>query len=50
MSRLTEYGSGPVSGRDLELVEQRWNLKTVHEESNVKFGFKQYELEQKQAI
>src|SRR5699024_2316267 len=34
----------------LELVEHRWNIETVHKESNAKFGFKQYQLEGKQAI
>ena len=34
----------------LELVEHRWNIETVHEESNAKFGFNQYQLERKQAI
>jgi hypothetical protein len=34
----------------LELVEDRWNIETLHQESDAKFGFKQYEIERKQAI
>src|SRR5699024_6061291 len=34
----------------LDLVEVRLNIDTVNEESNAKFGFKQYQLEGKQAI
>ena len=34
----------------LELVEHRWNIETLHQESDAKFGFKQYEVERKQAI
>ena len=41
---------GRSAAEILELVEQRWNIETVHEESNAKFGFKQYQLERKQAI
>ena len=41
---------GRSAAEILELVEHRWNIETVHEESNAKFGFKQYQLERKQAI
>jgi len=41
---------GRSAAEILELVEHRWNIETVHEESNAKFGFKQYQLEGKQAI
>ena len=34
----------------LELAEHRWNIETLHQESNAKFGFKQYEVRSKQAI
>jgi hypothetical protein len=34
----------------LSLVEDRWNIETLHQQSNEKFGFKQYELRRKQAI
>jgi hypothetical protein len=41
---------GRSAAEILEFVEHRWNIETVHEESNEKFGFKQYQLERKQAI
>ena len=41
---------GRSAAEILELVEDRWNIETVHEESNQKFGLKQYEVERKQAI
>jgi hypothetical protein len=41
---------GRSAAEILELVEHRWNIETVHEESNAKFGFKQYQLERRQAI
>jgi hypothetical protein len=41
---------GRSAAEILELVEHRWNLETVHQESNEKFGFKQYELRGKQGI
>lgn len=41
---------GRSAAEILELVEHRGNIETVHEESNQKFGFKQYQLERKQAI
>ncbi|WP_273836228.1 transposase [Halococcus sp. PRR34] len=41
---------GRSAAEILEFVEHRWNIETVHEESNAKFGFKQYQLEGKQAI
>ena len=41
---------GRSAAEMLELVEHRWNIETVHEESNAKFGFKKYQLERKQAI
>jgi len=41
---------GRSAAEILELVEHRWNIETVHEESNAKFGFKQYQVERKQAI
>ena len=41
---------GRSAAEILELVEHRWNIETVHEESNAKFGLKQYQLERKQAI
>jgi hypothetical protein len=41
---------GRAAAEILELVEHRWNIETVHEESNAKFGFKQYQLERKQGI
>jgi SRSO17 transposase len=44
----TDLGRRPAE--ILEFVEHRWNIETVHEESNAKFGFKQYQLEGKQAI
>ena len=44
----TDLGRRPAE--ILELVEHRWNIETVHEKSNAKFGFKQYQLERKQAI
>lgn len=34
----------------LRSAEHRWNIETVHQEANPKFGFDQYELETKQAI
>jgi hypothetical protein len=34
----------------LRRAEHRWNLETVHQEADEKFGFKQYELENKKAI
>lgn len=34
----------------LRRAEHRWNLETVHQEADEKFGFKQYELETKKAI
>ena len=36
---------GRSAAEILELVEHRWNIETVHEESNAKFGFKKYQLE-----
>ena len=44
----TDLGRSPAE--ILELVEDRWNIETAHEESNQKFGFKQYQIESKQAI
>jgi hypothetical protein len=41
---------GRSAAEILELVEHRWNIETVHQESNEKFGFKQYELQRKQGI
>ncbi|EMA48689.1 transposase, IS4 [Halococcus thailandensis JCM 13552] len=41
---------GRPAAEILELVEHRWNIETVHEESNKQFGFKQYELWGKQGI
>ncbi|WP_435080052.1 IS701 family transposase [Halococcus sp. AFM35] len=41
---------GRSAAEILELVEHRWNIETVHEESNKQFGFKQYELQRKQGI
>ena len=41
---------GRSAAEILEFVQHRWNIETVHEESNAKFGFKQYQLERKQAI
>ena len=41
---------GRSAAEIIEFVEHRWNIETVHEESNKKFGFKQYQLERKQAI
>jgi hypothetical protein len=34
----------------LRCVGQRWNIETLHQEIEDKFGFDQYELERKQAI
>lgn len=34
----------------LRRAEHRWNLETIHQEADEKFGFKQYELENKKAI
>lgn len=34
----------------LRRAEHRWNIETVHQEADEKFGFKQYELENKKAI
>ena len=34
----------------LSLVEDRWNIETLHQQSNEKFGFKQYQVRRKQAI
>jgi SRSO17 transposase len=41
---------GRSAAEILELVEHRWNIETVHEESNKQFGLKQYELQRKQGI
>jgi SRSO17 transposase len=41
---------GRSAAEILELVEHRWNIETVHQEANEKFGFKQYELQGKQGI
>ncbi|WP_255565271.1 transposase [Saliphagus sp. LR7] len=41
---------GPSAAEILELVEDRWNIETLHQESDAKFGFKQYQVERKQAI
>lgn len=41
---------GRSAAEILELVEDRWNIETFHQESDAKFGFKQYEVERKQAI
>jgi hypothetical protein len=41
---------GRSAAEILELVEDRWNIETIHQESDKKFGFKQYQLERKQAI
>jgi hypothetical protein len=41
---------GRSAAEILELVEDRWNIETLHQESDAKFGFKQYEVERKQAI
>ena len=38
---------GRSAAETLELVEHRWNIETVHEKPNAKFGFKQCQLEQK---
>lgn len=34
----------------LRRAEHRWNIETVHQEADEKFGFKQYQLESKKAI
>lgn len=34
----------------LEFANHYWNIKSFHSELNEKFGFKQYQLERKQAI
>jgi len=34
----------------LTLVEDRWNIETLHQQSDERFGFKQYQLQRKQAI
>jgi hypothetical protein len=34
----------------LSLVEDRWNIETLHQQSDEKFGFKQYQVRRKQAI
>ena len=34
----------------LSLVEDRWNIETVHQQANEQFGFKQYQVRRKQAI
>jgi hypothetical protein len=44
----TDLGRSPAE--ILTNAEARWNIETVHEESNAKFGFKQYQLRRKQAI
>jgi hypothetical protein len=44
----TDLGRRPA--QILTDAEARWNIETVHEESNAKFGFKQYQLRRKQAI
>lgn len=41
---------GRSAAEILEFVEHRWNIETFHQESDAKFGFKQYEVERKQAI
>jgi hypothetical protein len=41
---------GRSAAEILELVEHRWNIETLHQESDKKFGFKQYQLERKEAI
>ena len=41
---------GRSAAEILELVEDRWNIETLHQESDAKFGFKQYQVERKQAI
>ena len=41
---------GRSAAEILELVEHRWNIETLHQESDEKFGLKQYEVERKQAI
>ena len=41
---------GRSAAEILELVEDRWNIETIHQESNAKFGFKQYQVERKQSI
>ena len=41
---------GRSAAEILELVEYRWNIETLHQQSDEKFGFKQYEVERKQAI
>jgi hypothetical protein len=34
----------------LSLVEDRWNIETLHQQANEKFGFKQYQVRRKQSI
>jgi len=34
----------------LRAADHRWNIETLHQQANAKFGFDQYELEGKQAI
>jgi len=41
---------GRSAAEILELVEDRWNIETIHQESDAKFGFKQYQVERKQSI
>jgi hypothetical protein len=41
---------GRSAAEILELVEDRWNIETVHQEADAKFGFKQYQVERKHAI
>ena len=41
---------GRSAAEILELVEHRWNIETLHQQSDEKFGLKQYELERKHAI
>jgi hypothetical protein len=41
---------GRSAAEILELVEDRWNIETLHQESDAKFGFKQHQLERKHAI
>lgn len=44
----TDLGGG--AAEILEAAEDRWNIETLHQESDAKFGFKQYQLRRKQTI
>lgn len=41
---------GRSAAEILTLVENRWNIETLHQQSDQKFGFKQYEIQRKQGI